>query len=275
MELKALAEKMAMVYAENPKVEAIMIAGSVSRNWEDSYSDIELHLLWREAPEDRDRLTPIEKVQGSIIDFHEYEDEEWSETYWFEGVKFEISSFLSETIARVIDEVVHHHETCLDLQCTVASFLDGKPLFGQELLLNLKGKVSVYPEALREKMILDNLDFGSRWGNREALLYREDWLMLYQGMVSVQSKLMGAMFGLNRMYVHHPAYKWQRQSLERMSVLPAAFTERMEQVLVLHPVEGLRVLEGIIKDVFDFLEREMPFMDLRTFKEKSVFVRSN
>ncbi|MGD6830827.1 DUF4037 domain-containing protein [Sutcliffiella halmapala] len=274
MELKALAEKMAMVYAENPMVEAIMIAGSVSRNWEDTYSDIELHLLWREAPKDRDRMAPIEKVQGNIIDFHEYEDEEWSETYWYEGVKFEISSFLSETIIRVIDQVVHHHDTCLDMQCIVASFQDGKPLFGHELLLDLKGKVSVFPEALREKMIMENLDFGSRWGNREALLYREDWLMLYQVMVSAQSKLMGAMFGLNRMYVHHPAYKWQKQSLVRMSLLPDGFTEKMEQVLVLHPIEGLRVLEEVIKDVFAFVEREMPIMDLRTFREKSVFVRS-
>lgn len=275
MELKGLAEKMAVIYAENPKVEAIMIAGSVSRNWEDSYSDIELHLLWREAPENKDRLDPIEKVQGSIIDFHDYEDEEWSETYWYEGVKFEISSFLSETIRRVMDKVVLGHDTCLDLQCTVASFLEGKPLYGRELLLDLKEKVSVYPEAFREKMILDNLDFGSRWGNREALLHREDWLMLYQVMASVQSKLMGAMFGLNRMYVHHPAYKWQKQSLERMSVLPAGFIERMEHVLVLHPVEGLRVLEGIIMDVFAFLDREIPYLDLRTFKDKSVFVRSN
>jgi len=275
MKLKSLAEKMAMVYAENPKVEAIMIAGSVSRNWEDSYSDIELHLLWREAPEDADRMAPIEKVKGNIIDFHEYEDEEWSETYWHKGVKFEISSFLSETITRVVDEVVLHHDTCLDSQCNVASFQDGKPLFGHELLLDLKDKISVYPEALREKMILENLDFGSRWGNREALLYREDWLMLYQVMVSVQSKLMGAMFGLNRMYVHHPVYKWQRQTLDRMSVLPAGFAERMEQVLVLHPVEGLRVLEGVIRDVFAFVEKEMPLMDLRTFREKSVFVRSN
>jgi len=139
----------------------------------------------------------------------------------------------------------------------------------------LKDKISVYPEALREKMIFENLDFGSRWGNREALLYREDWLMLYQVMVSVQSKLMGAMFGLNRMYVHHPVYKWQRQTLDRVSVLPAGFAERMEQVLVLHPVEGLRVLEGVIRDVFAFVEKEMPLMDLRTFREKSVFVRSN
>ncbi|MBM7619866.1 hypothetical protein JOC95_001718 [Bacillus tianshenii] len=276
MELKALAEKMAKVYEENPKVEAIMIAGSVSRDWEDSYSDIELHLLWREAPDDSDRMGPIEKVGGKVIDFHEYEDEEWSETYWHDGVKFEISSFLSETITSVVGKVVLHHDTCLDMQCSVASFQDGKPLFGHSLLLDLKEKVSVYPDTLREKMILDNLDFGSRWGNREALLNREDWLMLYQVMVSVQSKLMGAMFGLNRMYVHHPAYKWQRKSLGRMSVLPDGFTERMEEVLVLHPVEGLRVLEGIIRDVFALLEREIPSMEMeiRTYKEKSVFVRS-
>ncbi|WP_152604252.1 hypothetical protein [Heyndrickxia ginsengihumi] len=52
-------------------------------------------------------------------------------------------------------------------------------------------------------MIKEYMDLGSRWNNREALFARGDWLMLYKVIVSVQSNIMGMLFGLNRLYVHH------------------------------------------------------------------------
>ena len=55
----------------------------------------------------------------------------------------------------------------------------------------LKKKVVQYPNELGEAMIKHYLDMGNRWNNREALLAREDWLMLHQVIVSVHSKCDG------------------------------------------------------------------------------------
>jgi predicted nucleotidyltransferase len=45
MKLKDIAIKMASIYQQNPKVKAVLLAGSVSRGWEDKYSDIELNIF--------------------------------------------------------------------------------------------------------------------------------------------------------------------------------------------------------------------------------------
>ncbi|MDM5337597.1 hypothetical protein QUF84_10245 [Fictibacillus enclensis] len=68
------ADKMAQIYQKNENIAGVLLAGSVSRGWDDSHSDIELHILWKKPPRDRDRLQPIEKVNGEIIDFHPYEE---------------------------------------------------------------------------------------------------------------------------------------------------------------------------------------------------------
>ena len=52
MELKKLAVQAAEQYAHIPKVEAVMLAGSVSRDWQDEFSDIELLIFWKQAPSD-------------------------------------------------------------------------------------------------------------------------------------------------------------------------------------------------------------------------------
>ncbi len=81
MGLKEKAIEMAEIYRGNPKVEAIILAGSVARKLEDEHSDIELHILWSEPPEDEDRRAPINRIDGTILSYHPYEEEEWSETY--------------------------------------------------------------------------------------------------------------------------------------------------------------------------------------------------
>ncbi|WP_152604253.1 hypothetical protein [Heyndrickxia ginsengihumi] len=124
MNLKELAIVIANVYMQHSKVEAVLLGGFVSRNWYDEYSDIELFILWRENPIDEDRKTPIHYVIGDIIDFYPYEDGEWSETYIMNGVKLEISNFLTRTVQTIIDDVIVAIDTDLDKQCLIATVRD-------------------------------------------------------------------------------------------------------------------------------------------------------
>jgi tRNA nucleotidyltransferase (CCA-adding enzyme) len=55
VDLKILASEIANIYQQNPKVEAVLLGGSVSRNWHDEYSDIELFVFWKGDPTDEER----------------------------------------------------------------------------------------------------------------------------------------------------------------------------------------------------------------------------
>ncbi|MEC0304718.1 cytoplasmic protein, partial [Terribacillus saccharophilus] len=145
MNLSEKAKEVLYIYKSNPNIETVFIGGSVSRNWQDDYSDIEIFVLWRKAPTDAERQKPIALLSGEIIDFFPYEDEEWSETYISQGVKLEISNFLTETISKVIEDVLLSFDTCSVKQCLLAAIHDGISLSGDSVMEILKQKVRSYP----------------------------------------------------------------------------------------------------------------------------------
>ncbi|GGP11838.1 DUF4037 domain-containing protein [Oceanobacillus neutriphilus] len=273
MNLNILAEKAAKVYQINPKVEAVLLGGSVSRNWQDSYSDIELFIFWKEPPTDEDRKKPVTKLAGEIIDFYPYEEKEWSETYIAEGIKLEISNFLTTSIEGIIDDIVVSFNPDVYKQCLAAAVYDGVPLSGESFVKQLKDKVKQYPNELSIAMIKEYMFLGNSWTNREALLHRKDWLMLYKVITDVQTHIMGMLSGLNKQYVHHPAFKWQKQTLESMAIAPENISSRLESVFLSDPVTSLSELEGIVLEVYQFIQREHPKMDISPVVGKSLFLR--
>ncbi|QFT89517.1 hypothetical protein FIU87_12730 [Bacillus sp. THAF10] len=175
MNLKQTAKQLANKYKENPKVEAILLTGSVANGWEDEFSDIELHIFWKTAPTDIDRHLPIQSVNGTVLSFHPFEDDEWSESFITEGgIKLEISNFLTITVENIIDDVCHFFDTNYDKQCILASLHDGLPLYGNYKVEDLKRRILFYPEKLSQAMIKENLFLGNRWNNRRALIKRQD-----------------------------------------------------------------------------------------------------
>lgn len=273
MDLKILSSEIANIYQQNPKVEAVLLGGSVSRNWHDEHSDIELFVIWKGAPTDEERKAPIVELNGNIIDFHLYEDEEWSETYTTQGVKLEISNFLTDTINNVISDVIISYDTDLDKQCIVATVYNGVTLSGDIVINSMKEKVSKYPYGLSVAMVKENIFLGNRWTNREALLERKDWLMLYKLMVAVQTNLMGVLFGLNRQFVHHPAFKWQKHTLSSMEITPKNISNRLESIFLDDPKVSIRELEVIIEEMYELIQRELPQIDLSLVLDKSLFLR--
>lgn len=263
MGLKEKAIEMSEIYRQNKKVEAIILAGSVARKLEDEHSDIELHILWSEPPEDEERLGPINNIGGTILSYHPYEDEEWSETYLTkEGIKLEISNFLTLTVEKIISEVVEQYDINYEKQCIVSSVHDGVSLYGEVKVHALKDRIEVYPEELAKRMISENLWLSNRWHNREALLTRKDWLMLYDVICEVQRDLFGVLFGLNKLYVHHPAFKWMAYNVERMNIKPENLYERMANTLIGKPEYSVQELEVLIEEVLHLVEQYAPELNI-------------
>ncbi|WP_078394089.1 GNAT family N-acetyltransferase [Shouchella patagoniensis] len=262
MHLQQVAAQLATYYGKNDKVEAVILGGSVAKGWEDSYSDIELLVLWTEAPADEDRKKPIQAVDGKILSFEAFEEEEWSEAYVTEGIKLEISSFLTSTITDWLKDVVDDFDDDVNKQMIASLLVTGKSLYGGDVFEYLHKKAIAYPGQLGNNMVANHINLGNSWSNREALLFRGDWFMLRAVMQSVQSKVLAQLFGLNRVYLQHPLYKWQKKCVETMYIKPERFTERMEKVILSHPAEGLPILETLVKDLIKLITIHEPSIQI-------------
>jgi hypothetical protein len=98
--------------------------------------------------------------------------------------------------------------------------------------------------------------------------------MLYDLICGVQKKLMGALFGLNKLYIQHPSFKWMHKYDELFKIKPSNMDERFTKILIGDVSRSVEELELLIKEVFMLAEKHYPHLEfLSSYKEKMDFVR--
>ncbi|MCB0206921.1 MAG: hypothetical protein KDH89_19055, partial [Anaerolineae bacterium] len=155
---KEMAADVARAYAADSDVSAVVLAGSVARGWADQHSDIELDVYWRRPPRDAQRraalaragavvhvdwATPPDEAafrallvqqRGQLSQIWPYEDFEWSEHFYVDGVNIGVSAFLAETLEQWIDDVVEHCDINDDKHMRLAAMQQAVPLYGADLV---------------------------------------------------------------------------------------------------------------------------------------------
>ena len=258
-------KQVAALYAKNPKLRALVVAGSVARGWADEWSDIELDLFWGEPPTDEDRKSVIEAFNGTIEYYFPLEGFEWSDAYFVDGLKFEISSFLATTLDEFIHAVLDEYDTDVDRQLRFAALLNSIPLHGAEQIEAWRARLAHYPDELARRIIKDNSEFGG-WNGVEMLFERGDILLAYDLMVKTQKQALAVLLALNRMWMAHPRGKWLVQVADAMQYKPARLAERMTFALRDGSVAGAREMHQVIEETFVLVEHQFPDMDLTEAK---------
>lgn len=267
-----IGKRVAAEYAKNPKLGALVVAGSVGRGWADEWSDIELDLFWNEPPTDEDRKSVIEAVHGEIVYYFPLEGDEWSDAYYVDGLKFEISSFLAATIEQFIEDVVERFDDDLEKQLRMAALRNSIPLHGKALIERWRAKNAAYPDGLAEKIIRDNVDSGG-WDSVEFAFDRGDLLMAYDLMCKVQKQVLVVLLALNRTYMGHPRGKWLAHFADAMQYKPERLAERMLFALRDGSSDGVHDMDGVINETFALVEQQFPQIDLTEIKRTVNFRR--
>ncbi|HRQ38393.1 MAG TPA: DUF4037 domain-containing protein [Chloroflexota bacterium] len=257
-----LARQMAGLYAQNAKVAAMVVAGSVGHGRADAYADIELDIFWHEPPTDAERQQPIQELNAEIIEFWPLEDDEWSEDFLVGPMQYDISNFLVSTIDRTIADVVAG-DTAVLKQCRLAGLRHGVAVVGRELIEQWQAQITPYPDALRREMVAENLNFPALgiWYMRNVLAVRQDWLMLADVLVRMQRRMMGALLGLNGLYLAHPGYKWLNETIAEMSLTPPDLAARLQNINFVTPTAAIEPLHQLLEETIALAEQELPDLD--------------
>lgn len=257
-----LAEYITPAYTRDPNVEAVLIAGSVAVGRADRYSDLEIDVFYRQPPSDNDRLEAIGRAGGELIELFPYENQEWSEVYTVYETKIELSGFLAATVDQWLSDVVDGYDTSVDKQALIAAVQSGIPVKGKETIEHWRTRAAVYPDRLAEEMVREHLVF-ERFGQvAHMLAYRDDLLMLHDVLCEAQRNVLGILLGLNRLYLAHPHYKWMEALTKEMTLAPADLLARLKAVFGDEPTQAVRVMRGLIEEVFTLVEENMPALDI-------------
>jgi hypothetical protein len=250
----ALAERIGASYASDNNAQVVMVAGSVGRGSADRYSDIEVDVYYDNPPTEPERIAAVERCGGTVELLGQDEDE-WEEQMSIGGVRAHTSTFLVATMERYLGKVVDECVVAPEAQMRLFSLQHGITLKGKEQVEQWRAKAAAYPEGLRRAMLEENLRFGRFAYAAEMLAARDDLLALYEIFVETGRQLVGALLGLNRIYLPTPGYlKSMDETIGLMAIKPADLSVRLKQLFQIEPTAAVRQLGELIEETFGLVE---------------------
>ncbi len=283
---QAVAQKVAARYAENPKVSAVALAGSVARGWADRHSDIELDVYWHEPPTDDDRLrivtgagrtidifwaNPPSEAQyqqifrrtgGHLSQLWPYEDGEWSEHYYVHGVNIGISGFLTTTTEGYLADVLQRYTTDDEPQIRLAAIRHGVALHGADLIERWQTRAVRFPRPLAVALVSQQLARDEAWWASDMWVERGAHLALMNLFVHIQEKLLRILLALNRIYLPDPRFKWASQLMEGMKIKPPDLASRLEQAFQWEPAVGVAEMQQLIHQTLALVKLHLSEVDI-------------
>ena len=262
----ALAQQVGKAYAANPKTQVVMVAGSTGRGTADRYSDLEIDVYYSASPTEEERRATAERSGGTLIDLDEGEDE-WAEEISIDGFHIGTSTFLAETMERYLKEVLEEHSTGSLAQIRLYSLLHARTLVGESLVAQWVTRAKVYPTPLVHAMLRENLNFEGFGYAEDMLAARDDLLLLYDIFCRVERQILGALLGLNRIYLPNPGFKHMGELVAEMSITPPNLSHRLKHAFHMPPMDGVNALHTLIEDIFGLVETHVPEFDVESYRE--------
>jgi Domain of unknown function (DUF4037) len=228
----ALAKEIGAAYASNDNARIVMVAGSVGRGSADRYSDIEVDVYYAEPPTDVERIAAVERC-GGTVELLAQDEDEWEERMSIGGFHAHTSTFLVATMERYLREVVDHCSVAPEAQTRLFSVQHGVTVKGEDHVDRWRAKAAAYPDGLQRAMLEESLRFGRFRYAADMLAARDDALALYEIFVDTSRQILGALLGLNRIYMPAPGYlKSMDETIALMAVKPADLSARPEAVVL-------------------------------------------
>jgi hypothetical protein len=260
----ALAERIAPAYAANPKVRAMLLAGSVARGNADDFSDIEIDIFWAEPPTEADLTAPIERF-GWKVQARHVDENEWADSFFIEGIKVDTSQFLVSTIDRWLEDALVRADTNPEYQVRITAIQHGQPLYGADLIERWRAQVATYPEALAHAMVAEYGHFRPHY-LLAMLAARDDVLILHQDLVAAEQQILSVLMGVNRVYAPHPYHKWLDWEVAQLPLAPPDLNRRLRSLLRDEPRAAVQALRALIEETFALVEQHMPDFDTSTMR---------
>ena len=266
----ARAHEVAAGYAENVRVAALTVAGSVGAGVADRWSDLELDCYWLQTPTDEDRRTPIDRAGGVLDAFWEYDhdDREWSEDYRVGSLPVTVSNFTVESIDEMLEAVIGGADIDPVKHMRLAAVQSCVPLRGADIVEAWRSRAAGYPDALVDAMVSQWLtpDVLAGWSARDALVSRGDEIAV-RGMLSrIEHALLGALLALNRTFAPHRLTKWQSRLFRSLSLAPDRFAERIDDLWRHSASRALSGAESLLADTVELAARHST-ADMTAFRE--------
>jgi hypothetical protein len=177
------------------------------------------------------------------------------------------STFLASTMERYLAEVVEQGQLAPSAQTRLYSLQHAIPVKGEAQIEQWQAKAAAYPDSLVQTMLKEYLPFRGFWYAEEMLAAWDDRLLLYDIFVRIERQILGALLGLNRLYMPTPDHmKHMDEMIGEMRLKPANLSTRLKQAFQLESPAGVHSLKEIITEILTLVEQHLPGFDTAPYR---------
>jgi predicted nucleotidyltransferase len=251
-----LARRLSLKLRRFAGIEAIVVGGSVARDYSDAYSDIELILYWEQPPTQDVRHAIISDLQAAYR--YPAIDPSHDSALLIEGCPVDLWHLAVADQLATMHAVLEEYSVDLDAGSVLDTIGACVPFYGEEMVQEWKERVAVYPEALTVRFLETYLPhFHLRQIHLAA--YRDDPTTFYYILSTMQRTLFLCLLALNRFYF--PTFKWMYTVLDSMPLAPAQVGPRLRQMFGEPPLRAVASLHDVLAQTLALAERHYPELD--------------
>ncbi len=262
--LRELARRITDVYLRHMALSGAILTGSGARGDADRYSDLDLIMYADEVPPAEAALAAQRELgAGPAVVLLAHGPNGFLDQFPLDGVQCQVGVIPAADVDDELDGLLVEHEGLDTPVGKIATgLLEGIPLHGEELLGRWRARVADYPQGLREAMVKHWWRFFPLWYHEQALASRDAGLWRQEELVNAAYALVGTLAGVNRLYFARFEFKRQRAFLEKLSVAPARFADRLESLFALPPADAMAELGALVLETQAIVQRELPGIDV-------------
>ncbi len=263
-----LARKIAPFYAENPKVVAILVGGSVSYGVADRYSDVEIGVYWTESPTANERKAISTRTGATEGRFEPFPrnandpDDGADEDIYIGGDS--ANGFQIDVKHRTVEAtewLLDNHTG--DLREVIPYAI---PLYGRSLIEKWKSQITLPSREQAGEEVSQQLRLWP-WWLIKRFAEENEVLLTYKCLSLISGNITAALATLNRMQL--PFGKYTEWSMEQVPLKPANFWPRYEQLFREEPLVAVRQLHALVEDTFALVATNSPEVDTRDIKREA------
>jgi predicted nucleotidyltransferase len=235
------------------ELESIVVVGSVARGLSDSYSDLELMLVWSQAPTPEQRSAIIQVLQAE----YRYPpfDPGYQSAFRIQGIAVDLWHTTAAQEEAFIRQVVEDYSIDLVANNRLDTLASCIPLRGPALVQRWKAAIQAYPTELTLRFLQAYLPhFHLRQLNLAA--HRENPTAYYHTLTNIQCSLFLVLLALNKHYF--PTFKWLYPTLASLHVAPPQVAARLRHMVDESPPQAAQQLRDLLAETLDIVEAQYP-----------------
>ena len=250
-------------------IKAIVIAGSVARDYADEYSDIEIPIFWETLPDDATRHRVVNALNGKFL--YDYDGPAHEDQLLIDGVQVDLWDISTTHEEEILEDVLHKHQFDLGTLNALDTIRCCIPLYGHALVQKWKHRAREYPDELARKIIQEHLA-SFRIGELFILAQRNNPTAFYAQLCFLQQEIFLVLLALNRSYF--PTFKWLYRALESMQIKPEAIGTRFRQAFEVSYADAITDIKALLEETLHLVEGKFPQIDAKPIYHHLSYMRT-